>query len=449
MKKKDLCVGGFRIKSGMTRCEAGRSMVEMLGVLAIMGIVGLVGVRMYTNAMTRHRANELIYEAQKRATMVASQLLNGRDTLSVAGFTDPAGYTFGAEKNPQNTNQFNITITGVDSKVCQQMKTFVGPATPIRVISNDCTEMTFNNDLSTTTYSSDYNQDEVTCKIKGYKWCTKGDNGAGTKCILSTSDCCQGTIYDSQCQSCDPKTGEVKNAKNTTPCDFNGDNENDSFCNTGVCENPAFTDIPCITNADCDEIGSGYYCNITSTTTGTNTDSLEQACYADLAGTCAVIADQIRLTAAQKSLLTKAGFKSTFLAGPKLNWWSARNWCKAQGKNLISVSDMECYYRNSNNTLINAGGSSSQCCKKGQTCPSNWSALWNDKTIVDGSEEEIAKFGKKVVALRKIYGENNFWTGSLHATATPNSCRFFVVYNRYGRVTDYRGDQYSYYTLCE
>ena len=59
--------------------------------------------------------------------------------------------------------------------------------------------------------------------------------------------------------------------------------------------------------------------------------------------------------------------------------------------------------------MINAGGSSSQCCKKGQTCPSNWSALWNDKTIVDGSEEEIAKFGKKVIALRKIYGGNNYY----------------------------------------
>ena len=73
--------------------QMGRSMVEMLGVLAIMGIVGMVGVKMYTSAMNKHRANELIYEAQKRASAVAAQFLMSNPSLSVAGFKDPTTWS--------------------------------------------------------------------------------------------------------------------------------------------------------------------------------------------------------------------------------------------------------------------------------------------------------------------------------------------------------------------
>ena len=51
--------------------ERGRSMVEMLGMLAVMSVLALTGVKAYTYAMNKHRANELIYEAQKRASAIA------------------------------------------------------------------------------------------------------------------------------------------------------------------------------------------------------------------------------------------------------------------------------------------------------------------------------------------------------------------------------------------
>ena len=46
--------------------EQGRSMVEMLGVLAVVGILSVAGMKGFTYAMSEHRANELLYEAQKR-----------------------------------------------------------------------------------------------------------------------------------------------------------------------------------------------------------------------------------------------------------------------------------------------------------------------------------------------------------------------------------------------
>ena len=39
--------------------ETGRSMVEMLGVLAIVGVLSVAGIRGYTVAMRKYRANEI------------------------------------------------------------------------------------------------------------------------------------------------------------------------------------------------------------------------------------------------------------------------------------------------------------------------------------------------------------------------------------------------------
>ena len=41
--------------------EFGRSMIEMLGVLAIIGVLSIGGIVGYTQAMRRHRANEIMY----------------------------------------------------------------------------------------------------------------------------------------------------------------------------------------------------------------------------------------------------------------------------------------------------------------------------------------------------------------------------------------------------
>ena len=162
-------------------CEVGRSMTEMLGVLAIIGILSVAGVALYSKAVTKHKANELIYEANKRATTVAMQLTAGRDTLSIGEFTDPSGYTFGVEKNPYNANQFNITIDAVTSDICAQMKNAVGG--PIRVINEDCTEITFNNDLSAV--------GEAQCLNAGKIWC------ASTGYCSDTGSCCA----DGNCQA--------------------------------------------------------------------------------------------------------------------------------------------------------------------------------------------------------------------------------------------------------
>ena len=128
--------------------ESGRSMVEMLGVLAVMGVLSVGGVAMYTNAMNKYRANELLNESSKRAVVIATQILSGKSiSADMINQFDNNGTTFtGVEE--VGTNQFKLTLSGVDDDVCTQLKATVGSNTIIQEVGDKCAYLTFNNDLS-------------------------------------------------------------------------------------------------------------------------------------------------------------------------------------------------------------------------------------------------------------------------------------------------------------
>ena len=138
--------------------EVGRSMVEMLGVLAVMGVLSVAGIAGYNSAMNKHRANELLNEASKRATVVAGQVTMGGRTPSLSEFTNPTGYTFdvkgpdGAKAWVSGDNQFTLTITGVSEAVCnhmQNMKTaLIQKFEPSDCATSATVKLTYNADLS-------------------------------------------------------------------------------------------------------------------------------------------------------------------------------------------------------------------------------------------------------------------------------------------------------------
>ena len=129
-------------------------MVEMLGVLAVMGVLSVGGVAMYTNAMNKYRANELLNESSKRAVVIATQILSGKSVSSdMINQFDNNGTTFtGVEE--VGTNQFKLTLSGVDDDVCTQLKATIGSNTIIQEVGDKCAYLTFNNDLSKGTSSS-------------------------------------------------------------------------------------------------------------------------------------------------------------------------------------------------------------------------------------------------------------------------------------------------------
>ena len=142
--------------------QQGRSMVEMLGVLAVMGVLSVGGVAMYTNAMNKYKANELLNEASKRAVVVATRALSGQTSIPLtefSGHSSVAGGTFADEESVDvSGNTFAIKIKGVDSAVCTQMKNSIGSNTVVREIPETCgaevISLVFNKDLSSGNTSS-------------------------------------------------------------------------------------------------------------------------------------------------------------------------------------------------------------------------------------------------------------------------------------------------------
>ena len=197
--------------------QSGRSMVEMLGVLAIIGVLSVAGIAGYTTAMNKHRANELLQQASLRAVVVSTQIQRGTDTPTLGEFTDNevggAKFTGLAAWN-KSDKRFSLTLENVPTDVCTQMKAMVGQNSIIRGISQNCTTITYNNDLSTF--------------IIGSECLTTCSNGA--TCVNGFCECPSGALWQ--------------------PSDNSGNGE----CKTGLTGD-------CTTNADCKE--AGKYCQIT------------------------------------------------------------------------------------------------------------------------------------------------------------------------------------------
>ena len=82
--------------------------------------------------------------------------------------------------------------------------------------------------------------------------------------------------------------------------------------------------------------------------------------YKKLKGTCTeidttdIIPDNEKMAA-----LSAAGFSSTFVKGPTVNWWSAASWCLGLGKHLIDVREMRCFAKGT--TLVQSGAFTQYC----------------------------------------------------------------------------------------
>ena len=309
---------------GLAMTESGRSMVEMLGVLAVIGVLSVAGIAGYNNAMNKHRANELLNEASKRAAIVAMQATASQN-LSINEFlatNEKLGFT-GVQENPANTQQFQLTLSEVDEKVCTQMRSSVGTNTPIRDINSDCTVITYNKDLSTTQWASDF-KDSASCTGASKKWCSK--IGSGT-CV--EDDCCS-VQNVSICQTCVSSTGALTN-KIYSPCDSDDDGTFDGYCDKGICKNENL----CIDNEDCSNLGGIYYCKYPASSLYNADENVLDAmkCTGSTLDTCERVGVCTEIKSSEYVEKYIYGFNKTLRKSTKsMNWWSARSWCQAQSK---------------------------------------------------------------------------------------------------------------------
>ena len=210
--------------------ESGRSMVEMLGVLAIIGVLSTAAMTGYTTAINKHRANQILNEASVRAIVVSTQIQRGANTPTLGEFTDNevGGAKFGTGvKNASGEadwtttdKRFSLTLTGVDEKICTQMKAMVGQNSIIKAIADDCTALTYNNDLSTTNILPCNNGPCQTCSIDA--------SGNKTQAFVANGTACVQAGLNGKCNSvgqCIPSEGTSCSSVSGCPAGY--------FCNYG------------------------------------------------------------------------------------------------------------------------------------------------------------------------------------------------------------------------
>ena len=213
--------------------ESGRSMVEMLGVLAIIGVLSVGGIVGYTTAMNKHRANQILNGASVRAIVVSTQIQRGSAAPTLGEFTDAdnavggATFTGLATWNKDTDKRFSLTLTGVSTEICTQMKAMKGENGIIKAIADDCTTITYNNDMST------------------------GDSTSDTIDSIDTGTCTNGNVWLSYAE-------EGHECDTTTPqnmgCTKNSDCDSGEYCKiTGTWQNACSV----ITGATCETLDAG------------------------------------------------------------------------------------------------------------------------------------------------------------------------------------------------
>ena len=387
--------------------ESGRSMVEMLGVLAIMGVLAIGGIAGYRYAMDKYNANEILNEVRKRAVTASQQRILGR-TIDLSEWSNTIqGHPVTAADNyGGDTSFFALTVSGIEQGVCdlviKEKIPFAVEEKVGEVVVGEDTTCAEGNNAITFAFKNTLDGEGATGGGEEPEpsdpACEGVDCPAGTSC--SNGICLCPTGQEVCGQTCCPEN---------------------QMCSSDV---GGCVDVSgnCATNADCKDadgnVDKTKYCKISATPTYSH-----GSCFKNYTGTCTAIGS--------KREATIEGLGTVYKSNGYMTWWSARNWCEAQGKRLIDISGnrLGCY--RDDGTTPFGDKTTGYCCAQGQaSCRST-----------------ASKQSAIMQALRREWSPDFVWTNTTHRY---NSCLAFYVVLSNGSLTYsyYRNDAFNY-ALCE
>ena len=98
--------------------NAGRSMLEMLGVLAIIGVLSVGAIMGFRQAMNRHKANVILNDVSLAFEELATHETTGAvSRYQVTAFTPESGHTLYAKRDANGKD--SVEVTGVVQGVCE------------------------------------------------------------------------------------------------------------------------------------------------------------------------------------------------------------------------------------------------------------------------------------------------------------------------------------------
>ncbi len=387
--------------------ESGRSMVEMLGVLAIMGVLAIGGIAGYRYAMDKYNANEILNEVRKRAVTASQQRILGR-TIDLSEWNNTIqGHPVTAADNYNgDTSFFALTVSGIEQGVCDLVikekipfaveekvgEVVVGEDTTCAEGENAVT-FAFKNTLDGEGATGGGEEPEPSDPACDGVDCPEGTSCSNGRCLCPTGQEVCGQTCCPENQMCSSDVGGC--------VDVTGE---------------------CTTNADCKDadgnVDETEYCKITASYAGSSVTS----CYKNYSGTCTALGSSSKATIAGLGTVYRSSSSA-------MNWWSARNWCEAQGKRLLDISGnrLGCYQ--DDGTTPFGDKTTGYCCAEGQaSCGST-----------------ASKQSAIMQKLRRAVGISYVWVDTSY-----NSCNAFLVYPKEGHVDNFdRFGNYARYAVCE
>ena len=210
--------------------QAGRSMVEMLGVLAVIGVLTVIGITGFRVALNKHYANQTVERLMRRAVVLAGQANFGQNP-SLHEFDENDGEYPISRTLKSTSESFTMRVDNVPQEVCQQI---VGMEWKLaKIIPENCSDETmefmFLNDLTDCTDCQpdtfpceDYGKECGKCSVvKGY---TRNDDDCSDEdkpyCVLGKcSKCAPGqTTYNDGCKACSQINDVIISADDCHSC---------------------------------------------------------------------------------------------------------------------------------------------------------------------------------------------------------------------------------------
>ena len=216
--------------------QSGRSMVEMLGVLAVIGVLSIGGIMGYNYAIAKTKSNSIMNELTLRAMALSASLERTTPTVNTPltmemGTVFQMGYATTA-KMSVNPEYFEITVQGVDKKICELTLTDYN-LSAFTIVNNALYE-------NSTAVCNDAENDMIfvykkdlgerrTCAAKGFF------NIDSYKC-----ECAGGTYFDNTTKDCVCPAGHIWSDTERKCIESRcGDNEFESLDGGCVsCEDP-------------------------------------------------------------------------------------------------------------------------------------------------------------------------------------------------------------------
>ena len=186
-------------------------------------------------------------------------------------------------------------------------------------------------------------------------------------------------------------------------------NSSTGYSSHALCwrEDGTTTAKTCQSYSDCP---SGYYCNL--------------ATPSDTCATTATTGRCVPLNAVAKVNMLIPGLGEVYYSKKGLNWWSAKDWCEAQGDRLLDAS-----------------GNLFQCYTASHT-PNTGAGYCCDKDAL-ACNSEVGNQSSIMQALRKITGSTYLWTNTYR-----NNCYVYVPQTTSGYIQSAIGKGTSSYALC-